>query len=162
MATPVVPSQFAVGKNRIIHKPTTATFSFETGQPRLWRGRSRRTRSSAESRRASDICRQVRRLTTILQASSLECAPSATRRIATSSLRSVMPGGITAGFLPWSRSYCVRGSILSSLLALLRVLRRSRARFRSCSASVAIRSTWHAALIAIPQLLFARADEVIE
>jgi hypothetical protein len=30
MATPVVPSQFAVGKNRIIHKPTTATFSFET------------------------------------------------------------------------------------------------------------------------------------
>ena len=32
MATPVVPNQFAVGKNRIIHKPTTATFSFETGQ----------------------------------------------------------------------------------------------------------------------------------
>ena len=31
MATPVVPSQFAVGKNRIIHKPTRATFSFETG-----------------------------------------------------------------------------------------------------------------------------------
>jgi hypothetical protein len=31
MATPVVPSQFAVGKNRIIHKPTTATFSFDTG-----------------------------------------------------------------------------------------------------------------------------------
>ena len=31
MATPVVPNQFAIGKNRIIHKPTTATFSFETG-----------------------------------------------------------------------------------------------------------------------------------
>jgi hypothetical protein len=31
MATPVVPSQFAVGKNRIIHKPTIATFGFETG-----------------------------------------------------------------------------------------------------------------------------------
>jgi hypothetical protein len=31
MVTAVVPSQFAVGKNRIIHKPTTATFSFETG-----------------------------------------------------------------------------------------------------------------------------------
>jgi hypothetical protein len=31
MATPVVPSQFAVGKSRIIHKPTTATFSFEIG-----------------------------------------------------------------------------------------------------------------------------------
>jgi len=26
MATPVALSQFAVGKNRIIHKPTTATF----------------------------------------------------------------------------------------------------------------------------------------
>ncbi len=30
MATPVVPSQFAVGKNRIVHKPTAATFSFDT------------------------------------------------------------------------------------------------------------------------------------
>jgi hypothetical protein len=35
MATPVVPSQFAVGKNRIIHKPTTATFSFEAGNTTL-------------------------------------------------------------------------------------------------------------------------------
>jgi hypothetical protein len=35
MATPVVPNQFAVGKNRIIHKPTTATFSFDPG-PSLW------------------------------------------------------------------------------------------------------------------------------
>ena len=32
MAAPVVPNQFAVGKNKIIHKPTTATFSFETGR----------------------------------------------------------------------------------------------------------------------------------
>jgi hypothetical protein len=31
VSTSVVPNQFAVGKNRIIHKPTTATFSFETG-----------------------------------------------------------------------------------------------------------------------------------
>ena len=30
MAAPVVPNQFAVGKNRIIHKPTTASFSFDT------------------------------------------------------------------------------------------------------------------------------------
>jgi hypothetical protein len=30
MATPVVPNQFAVGKNRIIHKPTGASFSFDT------------------------------------------------------------------------------------------------------------------------------------
>jgi len=29
-----VPSQFAVGKSRIIHKPTTATFSFEIGEAR--------------------------------------------------------------------------------------------------------------------------------
>jgi hypothetical protein len=32
MATPVVPSQFQVGKNRIVHKPTKSTFNFETGQ----------------------------------------------------------------------------------------------------------------------------------
>jgi hypothetical protein len=31
MATPVVPSQFTVGKNKIVHKPTRATFSFDTG-----------------------------------------------------------------------------------------------------------------------------------
>ena len=31
MATPVVPSQFTVGKNKIVHKPTMATFSFDTG-----------------------------------------------------------------------------------------------------------------------------------
>ena len=32
MATQVVPSQFAVGKNKIVHKPTTTTFSFDPGQ----------------------------------------------------------------------------------------------------------------------------------
>jgi hypothetical protein len=32
MATPVVPSQFTVGKNRIVHKPTAAAFSFDTGR----------------------------------------------------------------------------------------------------------------------------------
>ena len=31
MVTPVVPSQFQVGKNKIVHKPTKATFSFDTG-----------------------------------------------------------------------------------------------------------------------------------
>jgi hypothetical protein len=31
MATPVVPNQFAVGKNKIVHKPTKATFGFDTG-----------------------------------------------------------------------------------------------------------------------------------
>jgi hypothetical protein len=33
MATPVVPSQFAVGKHKIVHKPTKATFSFDTARP---------------------------------------------------------------------------------------------------------------------------------
>jgi hypothetical protein len=32
MVAPVVPSQFAVGKNKIVHRPTTATFGFETGR----------------------------------------------------------------------------------------------------------------------------------
>jgi hypothetical protein len=32
MVTPVVPSQFQLGKNKIVHKPTGTTFSFETGQ----------------------------------------------------------------------------------------------------------------------------------
>jgi hypothetical protein len=31
MATPVVPNQFTVGKNKIVHMPTKATFSFDTG-----------------------------------------------------------------------------------------------------------------------------------
>ena len=30
MATPVVPNQFSVGKNKIIHKPTAASFNFDT------------------------------------------------------------------------------------------------------------------------------------
>ena len=32
MATPVALGQFAVGKNKIVHKPTQATFSFDTGE----------------------------------------------------------------------------------------------------------------------------------
>ena len=28
---PVVPDQFEVGKNKIVHKPTKATFSFDVG-----------------------------------------------------------------------------------------------------------------------------------
>jgi hypothetical protein len=31
MVGPVVPSQFEVGKNKIVHKPTKATFSFDVG-----------------------------------------------------------------------------------------------------------------------------------
>jgi hypothetical protein len=32
MAVPVVPNQFAVGKNKLVHKPTQATFSFDPGR----------------------------------------------------------------------------------------------------------------------------------
>jgi hypothetical protein len=31
MVAPVVPSQFEVGKNKIVHKPTKAAFAFDTG-----------------------------------------------------------------------------------------------------------------------------------
>jgi hypothetical protein len=64
MATPVVPNQFAVGKNRIIHKPTTATFSFETGQTTFksidW-GRADKQRSSLDYRK-DDIMRVAQQL----------------------------------------------------------------------------------------------------
>jgi hypothetical protein len=58
MATPVVPSQFAVGKNRIIHKPATATFSFETGHTKSvnW-GRADEQLSSSLHYRKDDIIR---------------------------------------------------------------------------------------------------------
>jgi hypothetical protein len=35
MVAPVVPSQFEVGKNKIVHKPTKAAFSFDTGDTTL-------------------------------------------------------------------------------------------------------------------------------
>ena len=65
MATPVVPSQFAVGKNRIIHKPTTATFSFETGHTTFksinW-GRGDEQLSSGLHYRKDDIIRVAQQL----------------------------------------------------------------------------------------------------
>jgi hypothetical protein len=65
MATPVVPNQFAVGKNRIIHKPTTATFNFETGQTTFksieW-GRADKQRSSGQDYRKEDIVRVAQQL----------------------------------------------------------------------------------------------------
>ena len=65
MATPVVPSQFAVGKNRIIHKPTAATFSFETGHTTFtsinW-GRADEQLSSGLDYRKDDIIRVAQRL----------------------------------------------------------------------------------------------------
>ena len=65
MATPVVPSQFAVGKNRIIHKPTTATFSFDTGNTTFksinW-GRADEPLSSGQAYRKDDIIRVAQQL----------------------------------------------------------------------------------------------------
>jgi hypothetical protein len=65
MATPVVPNQFAVGKNRIIHKPTATTFSFETGHTTFksidW-GRVDEKRSSGIDYRKDDIIRVAQQL----------------------------------------------------------------------------------------------------
>jgi hypothetical protein len=64
MATPVVPNQFAVGKNTIVHKPTRATFSFETGHTAFksidWGGAEQR--SSALDYRKDDIIRVAQQL----------------------------------------------------------------------------------------------------
>src|SRR5262245_16194827 len=58
-------SQFAVGKNRIIHKPTTATFSFETGHTTFksinW-GRADEQLSSGLAYRKDDIIRVAQQL----------------------------------------------------------------------------------------------------
>ena len=65
MATPVVPNQFAVGKNKIIHKPTRATFSFETGNTTFksinW-GRADEQLSSGLDYRKDDIIRVAQQL----------------------------------------------------------------------------------------------------
>ena len=65
MAKPVVPNQFVVGKNRIIHKPTTATFSFETGHTTFksisWEGVDERLLSGSNYRK-DDIIRVAQQL----------------------------------------------------------------------------------------------------
>ena len=57
MVTPVVPNQFEVGKNKIVHKPTKATFSFDTGHTTFksvdW-GRADEQSSSGEDHRKQD------------------------------------------------------------------------------------------------------------
>src|SRR5262245_59679269 len=57
MVTPVVPNQFEVGKNKIVHKPTQATFSFDTGHTTFksvdW-GRADEQSSSGEDQRKQD------------------------------------------------------------------------------------------------------------
>jgi len=65
MATPVVPNQFAVGKNKIIHRPTTATFSFDTGDTTFktidW-GRADEQLSAGREYRRDDIVRVAQQL----------------------------------------------------------------------------------------------------
>jgi len=68
-----------------------------------------RARSSAESRRESDICQRHPRPTIISKASAGECALSAIARAATSSSRFAMPSGTTAGSPSWSRNCFARG-----------------------------------------------------
>ena len=65
MATPVVPNQFAVGKNKIVHKPTKATFGFDTGHTTFksvnW-GRVGEQLSSGLNYRKDDIIRVAQQL----------------------------------------------------------------------------------------------------
>jgi hypothetical protein len=65
MATPVVPNQFSVGKNKIIHKPTRATFSFETGHTTFksinWGGGDEQLSSGLDYRK-DDIIRVAQQL----------------------------------------------------------------------------------------------------
>jgi hypothetical protein len=65
MAAPVVPSQFAVGKNRIIHKPTRATFGFDKSHTTFksinW-GHAGEQLSSGTDYRKDDIIRVAQQL----------------------------------------------------------------------------------------------------
>ena len=69
MATPVVPSQFTVGKNKIVHKPTMATFSFDTGHTTFksvnW-GRAGERLASGADYRKDDVMRVAQQLLTKL------------------------------------------------------------------------------------------------
>jgi len=69
MATPVVPSQFTVGKNKIVHKPTMATFSFDTGHTTFksvnW-GRAGEQLASGADYRKDDVMRVAQQLLTKL------------------------------------------------------------------------------------------------
>jgi len=65
MATPVVPNQFTVGKAQIVHKPTKATFSFDTGQTTFksvnWASAGEQASSGADYRK-EDIMRVAQQL----------------------------------------------------------------------------------------------------
>ena len=65
MPTPVVPNQFLVVKNKIVHKPTTATFNFDTGQTAFksidW-GHAEKQPSSGPQYRKDDVLRVAQQL----------------------------------------------------------------------------------------------------
>jgi hypothetical protein len=69
MVTPVVPSQFQVGKNKIVHKPTKATFNFHTGSATFksvdW-GRAGEQSSNGQGYRKDDLMRVAQQLLTKL------------------------------------------------------------------------------------------------
>jgi len=65
MPVPVVPNQFTVGKNKIVHKPTNATFSFDPGRTIIksvdW-GRADKKPSSGPDYRKEDLMRVAQQL----------------------------------------------------------------------------------------------------
>ena len=65
MVAPVVPNQFEVGKNKIVHKPTKATFSFDTGHTAFkkvdW-GRAGEQLSAGQDYRKEDVMRVAQQL----------------------------------------------------------------------------------------------------
>ena len=65
MATPVVSNQFEVGKNKIVHKPTKATFSFDTGHTVFksvhW-GSADEQSSTGQDYRKNDVMRVAQQL----------------------------------------------------------------------------------------------------
>jgi hypothetical protein len=65
MIAPVVPSQFEVGKNKIVHKPTKTTFSFDTGHTTFksvnW-GRAGEQLSTGQDYRKDDVMRVAQQL----------------------------------------------------------------------------------------------------
>ena len=69
MAPPVVPNQLQVGKNKILHKPTNATFSFDVGRTTFnsihW-GRAGEQLSSGLNYRKDDVMRVAQQLLTKL------------------------------------------------------------------------------------------------
>jgi hypothetical protein len=69
VAPPVVPNQFQVGKNKILYKPTNATFSFDVGRTTFnsihW-GRAGEQLSSGLNYRKDDVMRVAQQLLTKL------------------------------------------------------------------------------------------------